>query len=255
MTLIANDTLANGVVDAQRDLGNAFITMAGGTALDTGTGPLKIELRDGAGRTNTSSRAINLQTVTAGSVSMVNHGPNPGSDIRLGAVTTTGLQNYANPNGTTLVTGNLTATDNPIIFNHSVALNAGLTISAGSSTVNFSAGTVAPSPGLVTVAGGFVLTSSTTFRAALNGSDPGSYSQLAAGGPLNLGSSTLSLVLGFEPPVGSSFEILTNTGPGPIAGTFNGLNEGTVFTQGGYQFQITYQGGTGGRSAVLTRLA
>jgi hypothetical protein len=35
---------------------------------------------------------------------------------------------------------------------------------------------------------------------------------------------------------------------------FSGLNEGAVFAQGGYQFQITYQGGTGGRSVVLTRV-
>jgi hypothetical protein len=133
-------------------------------------------------------------------------------------------------------------------------MNAGLTISAGSSTVNFSAGTVAPSPGIVTIAGGVVLTGSTTFSATLNGTDSGSYSQLAASGPINPGGCTLSLVLGFEPPVGSTFEILTNTGTGPITGTFNGLNEGTVFPQGGYQFQITYQGGTGGSSVVLTRV-
>ena len=64
----------------------------------------------------------------------------------------------------------------------------------------------------------------------------------------------MNLVLGFEPPVGSSFEIITNTGSTPITGTFNGLAEGAVFTQGGYQFQITYQGGTGGHSLVLMRL-
>ena len=136
-----------------------------------------------------------------------------------------------------------------------MVLNAGLTLSAGSSTVNFAAGTVSPSPGVVTVAGGVVLTGSTTLSAALNGVNPGSYSQLAAGGAINLGGSTLSLVFGFEPPVGSSFEIVTNTGSAPITGMFNGLDEGAVFSQGGYQFQITYQGGTGGSSVVLMRLA
>jgi hypothetical protein len=30
--------------------------------------------------------------------------------------------------------------------------------------------------------------------------------------------------------------------------------EGAVFTEGGYQFQITYHGGTGGDSVVLTRV-
>jgi hypothetical protein len=255
LNLIANDQLANGVVDSQRDPGQAVITMAAGTSLDTGAGTLTVELRDGVGLTNRDSGAITLQTATAGSVSVVNNGPSPGSNVSLGQVTTSGLQSYANPNGTTLVTGNLTATDNPITFSHSVVLNAGLILSAGSSTVTFAAGTVSPSPGVVTVAGGVVLTGSTTFSATLNGTDPGNYSQLAADGPINLGGGTLSLVFGFEPPVGSTFEILTNTGPGPINGTFNGLDEGTVLTQGGYQFQITYHGGTGGCNVVLIRLA
>ncbi len=34
-----------------------------------------------------------------------------------------------------------------------------------------------------------------------------------------------------------------------------GLDEGTIFTQGGCQFQITYQGGTGGDGLVLTRVS
>ncbi len=38
LTLIANDTLADGVVDSDRDSGNAAITMASGVSLDTGTG-------------------------------------------------------------------------------------------------------------------------------------------------------------------------------------------------------------------------
>jgi hypothetical protein len=128
LTLIANDQLANGVVDSQRDPGNAVITMASGTRLDTGSGTLTVELRDGAGLTNPDS------------------------------------------------------------------------------------------------------------------------------GPIFLGDSGLSLVVGAEPPLGSSFEIVTNAGSSSINGTFAGLTEGAIFTQGGYQFQITYQGGTGGDSIVLTRL-
>jgi hypothetical protein len=37
-------------------------------------------------------------------------------------------------------------------------------------------------------------------------------------------------------------------------GIFDGLAEGAVLTQDGFQFQITYQGGTDGDSVVLTRL-
>jgi hypothetical protein len=137
LTLIANDTLADGVVDAQRDAGNAFITMAGGTVLDTGTGPLDIELRDGAGLTNNSSRAINLQTISAGSVSIVNNGPSAGSDIRLETVTTNGPQSYANPHGTTTVAGYLLASGSPITFTDSVAVNAGVTVGFDGDTVDF----------------------------------------------------------------------------------------------------------------------
>jgi hypothetical protein len=59
------------------------------------------------------------------------------------------------------------------------------------------------------------------------------YAQLRAGGPIDLGGSTLSLNFGFVPPVRSSFEIFTNTGSTPISDTFSGLAEGAVFIQGG----------------------
>jgi hypothetical protein len=376
LTLIANDTLGNGVVDSQRERGNASIAMAGGTALDAGTEPLTVELRDGAGRTNTSSRSINLQTISAGSVTVVNRGPSAGSDVRLGGVTTSGPQIYSNPHGSTLVTADLRAGDSAITFTDSIVVSAAVKVGVGSSMINFAgsgtqrlqsgagasfsnvahngsgtlqlksalavsgtltqaagifdangeavtverealvtggtylastapqtftgglvvtdgtftsstaamtvrgavavlgglfsgegalgtltatAGTVAPggtSPGILSVAEAVTFFSATTFRVLCNGATPGSaYSQLQASGPITLASSSLSLVFGFEPSVGSAFEILTNTGAGPITGTFNGLDEGRFFSQGGYQFQITYRGGTGGNSVVLTRLA
>jgi hypothetical protein len=120
-------------------------------------------------------------------------------------------------------------------------------------------GTVAPggnSPGVLTVDGPITFNPAATLSILLNGTAVGTgYSQLAVGGDIDLGGSTLSLTFGFAPPVGSTFEILTNAGSTPISGTFNGLAEGAVFTHGGYQFQITYQGGTGNISAVLTGLA
>ncbi len=121
MTLIANDQLADGVVDSQRDPGSAVITMAPGTTLDTGSGALTVQLRDGAGLTNHDSGAITLQIVTAGSASVVNNGPSAGSNIILGTVTNSGTQSYTNPNGTATVTGNLTTTNSPVTFNQSVA--------------------------------------------------------------------------------------------------------------------------------------
>jgi hypothetical protein len=137
LSLIANDTLADGVVDSQRDVGNAFITMAGGTILDAGTGAVSVALRDGAGRTNTTSRAINLQAISAGSVNVLNNGPSAGSDIRLGSVTSSGPQSYSTSHGSTTVAGNLTAADQPITFTDSVQVEDGLSIDAGASAVTF----------------------------------------------------------------------------------------------------------------------
>src|SRR5262249_18817461 len=178
LTLIANEQLANGVVDAQRDPGNAVISMAAGASLDTGSGTLTVALRDGAGLTNPDSGPITLQAATAGSVSAENKRPSRGSDVILGAVTSRGPQRYANPNGTATVDGNLSASDSTVTFNDSVTLNPGLTLGAGSSAVTFAGGSLSPSPGVVSIAGGVVFTAATRLSVTLNASDPGSFSQL-----------------------------------------------------------------------------
>ena len=370
LMLIANDTLADGVVNSQRDPGSAFITMAGGTVLDTGTGPLDIELRNGAGLTNNSSRSINLVALNAGSVTIVNNGPSAGSDIRLQTVTTNGPQSYSNPHGTITVAWYLSANASPITFTDSVAVNAGVTVGFDGDTVDFAdsgtqtlqsasdsqfsnfthtgsgtlrltgrlnvigsfldaagtfdandqtvtvsglaqitdgaylagtapqnfhgglvlmggfftsstgpmtvtgpiavlggvlsgqgtidsvtdiGGTFAPNPGMLSINGSVTLFTSSTFSATLNGTDPGSYSQVTASGSIDLGSSTLALTLGFTPDVGDSFTLLSSAF-GPITGTFVGLVEGATFMQGSILFQITYQGGPDGQSVVVTRL-
>jgi hypothetical protein len=112
------------------------------------------------------------------------------------------------------------------------------------------------SPGVLTIGGAVTFNSLATLSVLINGTDAGTgYAQVQARGPIDLGSSTLTLSFASEPPVGSALEILTNTGTAPINNAFIGLDEGTVFAEGGYQFQITYQGGTGANSVVLTRLA
>jgi hypothetical protein len=137
LTLIANDTLASGVVDAQRDHGQAVIAMADGTVLDTGSGTLSVQLRDGAGLINRDSGAITLQNVTAGSLSVANNGPSAGSDIILALITTAGSQTYTNPNGGIQLTNDVLSTSGPVTFNHSVEVNDGVTVYAGTGTVNF----------------------------------------------------------------------------------------------------------------------
>jgi hypothetical protein len=373
LTLIANDTVADGVVNAQRDPGKAFITMAGGTVLDTGQGALDIELRNGAGLTNNASGSINLQALSAGSVSVVNDGPTAASGVRVGTVTTTGPQSYSSPNGVTVVAGDLDAGASAITFTDSVTVAAGVGVGSGSGAVNFVSsdtqtlssgagarfsnlshtgggtlrlagdltvtgnliqsagtfdaadqsvtvgrqavitggvwlagtgvqtfagglvvadgvftsstgpmtvvgqvlqtggafggdgtvdaltvvrGTVVPGTGVLTVAGAVSFDALTSFDAILNSADPaGGYSQLVAGGPVDLGGSTLVLTLGYTPQVGDSFTLVTTSDPNGISGTFAGLGEGATFSQGGLVFQIMYQGGADGKSVVVMRVA
>ncbi|TNE42678.1 MAG: filamentous hemagglutinin N-terminal domain-containing protein [Alphaproteobacteria bacterium] len=86
LTLIANDTAANGVVDADRDAGTAVISMASGTAIDAGTGTVYIRLDDGAGNTNTTSGDITLASITANYLTVISNG---GVD-HIGALTIAG---------------------------------------------------------------------------------------------------------------------------------------------------------------------
>jgi hypothetical protein len=256
LTLIANDTADDGVVNSQRDPGKAVISMASGTMLDTGTGALKVALRDGSELSNRDSGAITLQTIIAASTHVINQGPSLASDIHLGAVTTSGRQDYRSPHGTIFVTANLTAHNHPITFRDSVALTPGILLTAGSSEIQFVRGFVSTTPGVVTIAGGAVLTRASTFQADLNGTTAGSgYSQLVVHGPVDLGGARLDLRVNFVPPLGSSFEILTTSDRRGIQGRFHGLNEGAIFEADGFEFRITYHGGKNGRSVVLTRVA
>jgi sugar lactone lactonase YvrE len=162
--------------------------------------------------------------------------------------------------GLSIMGGSFTSSTGPMTVTGGVTLSGGQLSGVGTVDVLMaSGGTVAPggtSPGVLTISGAVAFNATSTFSILVNGTSAGTdYSQLQAGGPIVLGGSTLSLNLGFTPPVGSSFEILTNTGATPIPDTFAGLAEGAVFSQGSSQFQITYQGGTGGDSVVLTCVA
>jgi filamentous hemagglutinin family protein len=83
ISLTANDTTANGVVDANRDAGSALITMAAGTSLTSGGSNITITTNTGAGLTNSTSGNITLEAVNAGAgnVLVTNNGPTAGSGI------------------------------------------------------------------------------------------------------------------------------------------------------------------------------
>ncbi|MDQ5986655.1 MAG: hypothetical protein CSYNP_02385 [Syntrophus sp. SKADARSKE-3] len=107
LTLIANETSANGVVTAQRDAGTAVITSTG-ALLNTGTGNIQIELRDGAGRTGGQAQSgdISLGILTGRNIAVSNAGP--GAVAQTGTITTTGTAGSAGGNVTISATGGIT---------------------------------------------------------------------------------------------------------------------------------------------------
>jgi hypothetical protein len=162
--------------------------------------------------------------------------------------------------GLVMLSGVFSSGTGPMNMSGGILLASGEVCSVGTvDTLTTFGGTLAPggeSPGVLRVTGALGICPATTVRILLDSTTAGTgYSQIQAGGPIALGGCTLSLTFGFIPPVGSSFEIVSNTGSAPITGTFDGLSDGAIFAEGGYQFQITYEGRTGSNSVVLTRVA
>ena len=65
LSLIANDSVADGVVNSERDPGDADITMTSGAALDTGSGSLVVDLEQSTDKTNNGRGSVTLLGVDA----------------------------------------------------------------------------------------------------------------------------------------------------------------------------------------------
>ncbi|HRQ87984.1 MAG TPA: filamentous hemagglutinin N-terminal domain-containing protein, partial [Bacteroidia bacterium] len=144
LTLVANETLANGVIDAHRDAGDAVITMAGGVKIDAGTGAVTITLADGAGKTNVGNGSIVLEDIAAGSITVSNLGGSAASDIVLnGQIGGTGPFEFTAGrtiavNGTSSIQWSAPTT---LTLNagHNIAMNSGALIENTHSGANFDA--------------------------------------------------------------------------------------------------------------------
>ena len=66
LSLFANDSVADGVVNSERDPGDADITMTSGATLDTGSGSLVVDLQQSTDKTNNGRGSVTLLGVTAG---------------------------------------------------------------------------------------------------------------------------------------------------------------------------------------------
>ncbi len=70
LSLVANDSKANGVINSERGPGNAVITMTKGVTLNTGAGKLSIDLETSTDKTNNGKAAATLLGVTASTVTL-----------------------------------------------------------------------------------------------------------------------------------------------------------------------------------------
>ena len=136
-------------------------------------------------------------------------------------------------------------------------LTGGLTISAGgtlegSGTVppfNCS-GMVAPGsngPAVLTISSSnSVFNAGSFFSVRLDGVAPGTgHAQLKTPGPLNLSGAALQVLPFFDPVLGQSFVIITNTGATAFSTTFSALPEGATQTVNSVRYRVSYVGGNG----------
>jgi hypothetical protein len=211
INLYANTLLSSGVVDADRDPGDAVITMAGGTSLDAGTGDIRIHLGPGTGKTHLTSGAITLGSLSGASIRVDNVGTSSGSDIIL------------RPGATLSATGAGDAIR--------LAANGNFINNAGAASLSAAAGRwlvysqLTGSAGLAptgNVTGG--LTGKAWYGAPYTFSASGSGSFASAPGPGN------RFVYGFQPVLNVSVDAVsvTYTGSAPAAGSFTvtGLRAG-----------------------------
>jgi autotransporter-associated beta strand protein len=103
------------------------------------------------------------------------------------------------------------------------------------------------SPGILTCSN-LNLTSTATLNVEISGRNAGTgYDQLNVRGTNNLGSAHLALSINMTNPVsvGDELIFINNDGFDAITGTFLGSPEGSLISNGGYTFVLSYAGGTG----------
>jgi fibronectin-binding autotransporter adhesin len=274
-TYTGDTTISNGTLSVTGDflpfgVGKGDVMVAAGATLATENVSFNINGLSGGGnvaKNGTGGRILTLGNNNAdgdftGSV-LQNAGTftitkiGTGTQIIGGSLNNTGTMNV---NGGTLI---FNGTHTAGVGNYTV--NAGGTL-GGTGLISFAAsaslrvnngGTLSPgeSAGLLRLNGGTGLTlnSNSNYKVELNGLTLGlDYdSTLVNSGTVTLNTPTLVVALGFTPNIGDSFNIITNAAGNAVSGTFLDLPEGSVFTIGSTQFQITYLGGAG-NDVVLT---
>lgn len=202
LSLVGNETAANGVVNAFRDPGNAVISIATGITLNSGRGLTNISLNTGAGLTNNTRSDITLGNITAGGLVVSNNGPNNGNINAIGTLNTSS----AAGNGGSLT---LTAAGNIItaaLDSHGTGITGNTTLRGGDITLN---------------AGGNIAT---------GGVNSGGTGLQTNSGNLSLSSQNGSITAGDLNASGSKGGDVSVTAAGNVA--TGGVNAGGTGTQG-----------------------
>ncbi len=207
-----------------------------------------------------------LGTVNFGAGGWVNVGENNGSSEFDGSFTGTGFSRGYTVgkvgSGTFTVGGNSTYTAGIThIYGGTMVINGSqptipVTVEAGSAGGSGTVGAITNngivSPGSnigILNSGKVSFSSSGDLAIQLTGPNPGlnGYGQLNVAGTVSLTNADLSVTPAFATPVavGQQFDIINNDGSEPVTGIFNGLAQGAALNVGGYNFTISYLGGTG----------
>ncbi len=167
--------------------------------------------------------------------------------------------------GTTNYTGSTVVASSTLLNDGTIgAVNDNAGVLGGDGTVGdvtSVGGTISPGDGgspVVLNTGSLTLDNNSTFATELDGTSPGNgstgYDQVVASGPVTLGGATLDVTVGsnYVQTVGAQYTIISNAS-GSITGTFANLPEGSTDVISGYDFQVSYKGGSGA-DVVLTAL-
>ena len=173
-------------------------------------------------------------------------------------------------------TGSVTLNDG--VLNLTGSLSGSVSVNGGILTGNSVSPTTGQILGITDLIGGTVKPGSATGTASglmhfdgglnfsggsaafdLNGTTAGTgYDQLSVIGAVNLGAPVpFTINVGFVPASGTTFVLVANDDVDPIGGGFKlsynntALNEGDFFTASGYNFQISYAGGSDNNDITL----